>query len=250
MTRTAVITGAGRGIGRACAERLLAEGWRVAALEKDAAMVAAMAARHPGDAALALETDVAQEDAVRAAFARIDDWAPGGLDLLLNNAAIASAPRIPVAELSLEEWRRQLDAGLTSVFLCVRAAIPALRRSGGSVVSMASTRAFQSEADTEPYAAAKGGIVALTHALAVSLGPQIRVNAVAPGWIETGHLQGEGTAPFPEHSQADREQHPAGRVGRPEDIAEAVLCLANAGFVTGQVLTVDGGMTRKMIYEA
>ena len=249
MTRTAVITGAGRGIGRACAARLLAEGWRVAALEKDAAMVEALAARHPGADLLALETDVADEPAVVAAFARISEWSPGGLDLLVNNAAIASAPRIPVQELSLSEWRRQLDAGLTSVFLCTRAAIPGLRARGGSVVSMASTRAFQSEAHTEPYAAAKGGIVALTHALAVSLGPAIRVNAVAPGWIETGHLQGAEDEPYPEHSEADRIQHPAGRVGRPEDVAEAVLYLADAGFVTGQVLTVDGGMTRKMIYE-
>ena len=91
--------------------------------------------------------------------------------------------------------------------------------------------------------------MALTHALAVSLGPAIRVNAVAPGWIETGHLQGAEDEPYPEHSEADRIQHPAGRVGRPEDVAEAVLYLADAGFVTGQVLTVDGGMTRKMIYE-
>jgi NAD(P)-dependent dehydrogenase (short-subunit alcohol dehydrogenase family) len=111
-------------------------------------------------------------------------------------------------------------------------------REGGSIVNMASTRAFMSEPNSEAYAASKGGLVALTHALAVSLGPKIRVNAIAPGWItnETNL------------SEEDEAQHPAGRVGRPKDIADTVLYLAGAGFVTGQVLTVDGGMTKKMIY--
>ncbi|MFN4186336.1 MAG: SDR family oxidoreductase, partial [Hyphomonas sp.] len=104
--------------------------------------------------------------------------------------------------------------------------------------NMASTRAFMSEPETEAYAASKGGLVALTHALAVSLGPKIRVNAIAPGWIAAP----EGL------SESDHAQHPVGRVGRAEDIAKAVLYLVEAGFVTGQVLTVDGGMTRKMIY--
>ena len=95
-----------------------------------------------------------------------------------------------------------------------------------------------SEPETEAYAASKGALVALTHALAISLGPKIRVNAIAPGWISDG----EDLRPV------DHRQHPVGRVGRPDDIAEAVLYLADAGFVTGQVLSVDGGMTRKMIY--
>ena len=103
---------------------------------------------------------------------------------------------------------------------------------------MVSTRAFMSEPNREAYAASKGALVAMTHAMAISLGPTIRVNAIAPGWISDG----EGL------SEADHAQHPVGRVGRPEDIADAVLYLAEAGFVTGQVLTVDGGMTRKMIY--
>ena len=103
---------------------------------------------------------------------------------------------------------------------------------------MVSTRAFMSEPDTEAYAASKGAMVALTHAMAISLGPKIRVNAVAPGWISDGRGL----------SEEDNAQHPVGRVGRPDDIAGAVLYLAEAGFVTGQVLTVDGGMTKKMIY--
>ncbi|MNE52208.1 Pyridoxal 4-dehydrogenase [compost metagenome] len=130
-----------------------------------------------------------------------------------------------------------IDSHLTGAFLMTRAVVP-LMKTGGSVVNMASTRAFMSEPNSEAYAASKGGLVALTHALAVSLGPTIRVNAIAPGWItkETNL------------SHEDEAQHPAGRVGRPKDIADAVLYLDGAGFVTGQVLTVDGGMTKKMIY--
>ena len=135
------------------------------------------------------------------------------------------------------DWRKTIDSHLTGAFLMSRAAIPLLNE-GGAIVNMISTRAFMSEPHTEAYAASKGALFALTHALAISEGPRIRVNAIAPGWISDG----EDLRPV------DHEQHPVGRVGRAEDIAGAVLYLAEAGFVTGQVLTVDGGMTRKMIY--
>ena len=106
-----------------------------------------------------------------------------------------------------------------------------------------------SEPDTFAYAASKGGIDALTHSMAVSLGPDIRVNAIRPGWIETGPWQKESQRSDPDHRKKDRDQHPVGRVGRPEDIAEAVAYFHAAEFVTGQHLNVDGGMTAKMIYE-
>ena len=132
----------------------------------------------------------------------------------------------------------------------VRAAVPLLRQSKGSIVIMASTRAIQSEPDTEAYAAAKGALCALTHALAISLGPDIRVNAILPGWIETRPWAKAQTREAVEHRAIDREQHPVGRVGEPADIAATVLFLASdgAGFITGQQIAVDGGMTRKMIY--
>jgi len=116
---------------------------------------------------------------------------------------------------------------------------PQLRRRGGAIVNIASTRALQSEPGTEAYSASKGGLVALTHALAMSLGPQVRVNCVSPGWIAHQAVR-----------KKDHAQHPAGRVGRPEDIAEIVAYLLSdaAGFITGQNFVVDGGMTRKMIY--
>lgn len=256
MDRIAVVTGGAQGIGLGCADWLLARGWRVAALDLDAEAVAEVAAaRDGGDsggAFLALEADVADEAAVARAFARIADWRGGtGLDLLLNNAGVADPDNGPVERLSLAEWRRRVDSHLTGAFLCARAAIPGLRERRGSIVNIASTRAFQSEPDCEAYAAAKGGLVALTHALAISLGPDIRVNAIAPGWIETGDRAKASRRRAPERSEAARAQHPVGRIGTPEDVAAAVEHLADdrSGFLTGQTLVLDGGMTRRMIYE-
>ncbi len=181
-----------------------------------------------------VKCDVADEGSVRDAYAELGS---DGLDLLVNNAGIADPVTGPITELSLQDWRRVTDSHLTGAFLMTRAAVPILR-DGGSIVNMASTRAFMSEPQTEAYAAAKGGLVALTHALAVSLGPRLRVNAIAPGWIS-----GESDL-----RKVDHAQHPVGRVGRPEDVAQAVIYLTEAGFMTGQVLVLDGGMTRKMIY--
>jgi NAD(P)-dependent dehydrogenase (short-subunit alcohol dehydrogenase family) len=139
---------------------------------------------------------------------------------------------------------------VTGAFLMVRAAVPLLRQRKGAIVVMASTRAIQSEPDTEAYAAAKGALCALAHALAISLGPDIRVNAILPGWIETRPLAKAQVREAVEHRAIDRDQHPIGRVGEPPDIAATVLFLASegAGFITGQQIAVDGGMTRKMIY--
>ena len=251
MNKAAVITGGAQGIGRGCAEHLIGAGWRVACLDVDAQAVAELADEFGSEQLLAMAADVADEEAVARAFDRVDSWtAGGGLDLLFNNAGLAGAETGPVEELSLAEWRRRIDASLTGTFLCTRAAIPALRRRRGAIVNMASTRAFQSEPNCEAYAAAKGGIVALTHALAVSLGPDIRVNAVAPGWIETRPFARRDKRQPVEHDEAERLQHPAGRVGTPRDIAEAIEWLAGAGFVTGQTIVVDGGMQKRMIYEA
>jgi NAD(P)-dependent dehydrogenase (short-subunit alcohol dehydrogenase family) len=149
--------------------------------------------------------------------------------------------RKPLEQLSLAEWQRVLGTNLTSGFLLARAAAKLLRQSKGSIVNIASTRAHMSERDTEAYSATKGGLLALTHALAISLGPDIRVNCVSPGWID---VSGEALRP------EDHAQHPAGRVGTVRDVASLVAWLIgpDAGFVTGGEFVVDGGMTRKMIY--
>lgn len=119
------------------------------------------------------------------------------------------------------------------------------------MVNIASSRALSSEPNTEAYTASKGGVVALTHALANSLGPDVRVNAVSPGWIETRDWQKLSNRKEPDLREIDHKQHPAGRVGRPEDVAHLVAFLLSnrAGFITGQNVVIDGGMSTKMIYE-
>ncbi|EBA09601.1 SDR family oxidoreductase [Sagittula stellata] len=228
---TAIVTGAARGIGRGIADRLVADGWQVAALDLS----------FEGDVAgRPVVCDVSDEASVAAAFADLSDMLSGGLDLLVNNAGVASPVSGPVEDLSLDGWNRWIGVNLTGTFLMVRAAVPFLRQARGSVVNLSSTRARMAEPDTEAYCASKGGVEGLTQALAVSLGPEVRVNAIAPGWIVT-----DG---WDELRPEDHAQHPAGRAGRVGDIADSVVWLAGAGFVTGQVVTVDGGMTRKMIY--
>jgi NAD(P)-dependent dehydrogenase (short-subunit alcohol dehydrogenase family) len=166
----------------------------------------------------------------------------GRLDALVCNAGIMI--RKPLRRLTLAEWHRVIDTNLTATFLLARAAETALRNARGIIVTIASTRAAMSEPNTESYAASKGGLVALTHSLAISLGPDVRVNCISPGWIETKD--------YAALRREDHAQHPAGRVGKPQDVAELVAFLLDAersGFVTGANFIVDGGMTRKMIYE-
>jgi NAD(P)-dependent dehydrogenase (short-subunit alcohol dehydrogenase family) len=235
-----IVTGGGRGIGRAIAQRLRADGSEVIVFERDASALTELE-RSAG--LTALHVDVSSEDDVRGAMREITER-HGRLDTLVNNAGVAD-PHVPdLEQLSLEHWRRILDTNLTGMFLCTKYALPLLRRvAKAAVVNIASTRALQSEPHTEAYAASKGGIVALTHALALSLGPRVRVNAVSPGWIDT---RGKPELLRP----IDHEQHPVGRVGQPEDVAALVAYLVSdeAGFVTGQNFVIDGGMTRKMIY--
>jgi NAD(P)-dependent dehydrogenase (short-subunit alcohol dehydrogenase family) len=227
----ALITGGAHGIGAGIAAHLAAKGWRVVTADMKPAP-----ANAPGRHVIA---DVADEAAV-ATLVESVAAAEGRLDGLVCNAGIMI--RKPVEQLSLGEWRRVLDTNLTSTFLLTRAAAKLLRASGhGAIVTIASTRAHMSEPDTESYSATKGGLLALTHALAVSLGPDIRVNCISPGWI---NVSGEALRP------EDHAQHPAGRVGTVEDVAALAYWLLgpDAGFVTGSEFITDGGMTRKMIY--
>ena len=227
-------------------------GWRVVGLDKDAEALAELRSALPRESALLLTCDVGKEGDVTRSFARIEEWLDGtALDCLVNNAGIADPYCGPLEDLALSDWQSWIDASLTAAFLCSRAAVPLLRRAetGASIVNISSTRAVMSEPECFAYASAKGGLDALTHAMAVSLGPEIRINAIRPGWIETGPWQKTGERREANHREKDCDQHPAGRVGTPQDIAEAVEYLHGAGFITGQHLNVDGGMTRKMIYE-
>jgi NAD(P)-dependent dehydrogenase (short-subunit alcohol dehydrogenase family) len=236
--RTALVTGGAHGIGAAVAARLVRDGWRVVLADRDAARGQDTAGRLGPQARFAL-ADVGDE----AAVASLVDGVRGRearLDALVCNAGFMV--RKPLRALTLADWSAVLATNLTSTFLLARAAENLLRAARGSIVTIASTRARQSEPDTESYAASKGGLVALTHALALSLGPDVRVNCISPGWID---VRGETLRP------EDHAQHPAGRVGRPDDVAALVAWLVgpDSGFVTGAEFVTDGGMTRKMIYE-
>ncbi len=245
--RVVFITGAAWGIGQALAAAFLDTGARVAFIDRDgqAGRAAEWELATRGNVRF-IEADVSDEVAVALAVEQVLDRF-GRLDVLINNAGLCL--RKPLRELSLAEWQRVLDVNLTGAFLCARACAGELMRRKGVIINIASTRAVMSEADTESYAASKGGLVALTHALAVSLGPDVRVNSISPGWIDVSVWRPGG---FQEKlSEADHRQHPAGRVGVPADVARLALFLADPSnnFLTGQNLTLDGGMTRKMIYQ-
>jgi len=235
----ALVTGGANGIGRAIATHLLQAGWRAGIVDLPKGGLEDAYAQSGKDALL-IEGDVGAEDLSEQAVRSVVD-SFGRLDALVSNAGIMV--RKPLELLSLAEWRRVVDTNLTATFLLARAAEKALRASKGAIVTIASTRALMSEPNTEAYAASKGGLAALSHALAISLAPDVRVNCVSPGWI--------ATKDYDKLRPGDHAQHPAGRVGKPEDIAETVAWLLDrerSGFVTGANVVVDGGMTRKMIY--
>ncbi|MGZ5812608.1 MAG: SDR family oxidoreductase [Xanthobacteraceae bacterium] len=236
----AIVTGAARGIGRAIAHHLLDGGWHIGAVDLPQAGLKRSYNRYGRNVVL-IEGDVADEETARRAVKAVTDKF-NRLDALVSNAGVMV--RKPLRQLTLAEWRKVLDTNLTATFLFARAAERPLRAAGGAIVTIASTRALMSEPNTESYSASKGGLLALTHALAISLGPDVRVNCVSPGWIVA--------KPGEKLRRKDHQQHPVGRAGWPQDIAEMVAFLLDgkrAGFITGTNVVVDGGMTRKMIYE-
>jgi NAD(P)-dependent dehydrogenase (short-subunit alcohol dehydrogenase family) len=227
--KVALVSGGARGIGAAIAARLVRDGWRVVVADRDAAVA-------PGVRSVACDVS---EEAAAGALVRSVQATEGRLDALVCNAGFMI--RKPLADLTLAEWSSVLATNLTSTFLLARAAEDLLRVATGAIVTIASTRAHMSERDTESSSASKGGLLALTHALAVSLSPDVRVNCVSPGWINSDDV---------ELTPQDHAQHPAGRVGTPADVAALVAYLTgdDSRFVTGAEFVVDGGMTRKMIY--
>jgi len=250
LGKVAIVTGAGEGIGAAIAHRLGREGARVvvAEIDPEKGRYREQMLHREGVEAIFIQTDVASEEDVEAMVAEAAERF-GGVDILVNNAGVG-APRRHLFDQRLEDWRRVIDVNLTGTWLASKyAGREMAKRGGGAIVNIASTRAFQSEPGTEPYSASKGGIVALTHAMAVTLAPQrIRVNCIAPGWVDTSEWK------IPPRraglTRLDHLQHPAGRVGRPEDIAAltAFLVSDEASWITGAVIVADGGMTRRMIY--
>jgi len=231
--RVALVTGGAKGIGAGIAARLNRDGWQVVVADRDPDGAAPLGGRYE-------VCDVGDETS-GALLIRSVEATEQRLDALICNAGFMI--RKPVAQLSLAEWSSVLTTNLTSTFLLVRDAERMLRAARGTVVTIASSRAGMSEPNTEAYSASKGGLVALTHALAISLGPDVRVNCISPGWIMT-----KGSDPTPE----EHAFHPAGRVGTVADIAAltAFLVGQDSGFITGAEFVADGGVTRKMIYPA
>lgn len=220
--KVAVITGGTQGIGKCIAEEFRKNGVHVCIIDKQ-----------PNDC---FTGDLAEEETL-VRFAEKVIAEHGKVDYLINNALPLMKG---ISECSYEEFNYALRVGVTAPFYLTKLFLPHFSP-GAAIVNISSSRDRMSQPQTESYTAAKGGIAALTHALAVSLRGKVRVNSISPGWIDTAYT---------EYTGADAAQHPAGRVGNPLDIANMVLylCSDKAGFITGENICIDGGMTRQMIY--
>lgn len=238
--RVVIVTGASNGIGAGIASEYIKSGAKVVMADIKEPAVGHMNERSN---LLFIKTDVRKENDIIQLMNKTKENF-GRIDILINNAGkgLFKSPY----DVTVEEWDDIIQTNLRSVFLCSREAARYMRinEKGGAIVNIASTRALMSEPNSEGYAATKGGIVAITHALAASFSEDlITVNAISPGWIHTGD--------YSQLTSLDHEQHFSKRVGEPSDIARACLYLTakENDFVTGINLVVDGGMTRKMIYE-
>ncbi|MET3698932.1 hypothetical protein SAMN05877753_110168 [Bacillus oleivorans] len=245
LNKVVIVTGAANGIGRGVALEYVKSGAKVvlADVNEEQGVQTLAEIRKSWSEVQFLKTDVKKPDDI-VELMNFTKQTYGTIDILINNAGkgLFKSP----FDVTVEEWEDVIHTNLRSVFLCSREAAKVMKENeeGGSIVNIASTRAIMSEPNSEGYAATKGGIVALTHALAASFSNyRITVNAISPGWIETGE--------YSKLSSLDHEQHLSKRVGKPDDIARACLYLTaiENDFVTGVNLVVDGGMTRKMIYE-
>lgn len=220
--KVAVVTGGAQGIGKAICDAFARQGVAVCNIDVQ-----------DNDYFVG---DIADDQVLRA-FASKVIAQHGAIDYLINNACLS---RGGLKTCSHEDFNYVLRVGITAPFLLTQLFMDHFNPSA-SIVNISSTRHLMSQADTESYTAAKGGITALTHAMAVTLAGKVRVNSISPGWIDTTGAQFNGP---------DADQHPVGRVGDPSDIVHAVmfLCDEKSGFITGQNITVDGGMTKLMVY--
>ncbi len=241
-----LITGASRGIGFAVAKEFLARGARVAVNGRTEQSVAtAISELDGGDRLVAAVGNIGTvdgcESAVRPAIAGL-----GGLDVLVNNAGVCIDSTIEKSDETI--WDETLNINLKGTFFCARAALPALRKNGGTIVNLASVAGLQGSVEGAVYSASKGGVVNLTRALAMELAPDIRVNCVCPGWVDTDMLRRDYVDLADDPAAAEREaieESPLKRVATPEEIATAIAYLAShdARFITGIALPIDGGIS-------
>ena len=243
-----IITGGAQGIGKIIAQELLQNNYCISVFDNDKEALTEFELEIGNEYCSFYHVDVSKEKEVMLV---INESYKRNKNIygLINNAAIAINK--PISELVLEEWQQVINTNLTGTFLCSKHALPYLKELKGCIINMASTRAFQSEPNTEAYSASKGGIFALTHSLAMSAAHNVRVNCISPGWIDVSAIKKKSSAHQIDLSKEDHEQHPAGRVGNGLDIARTVLFLLDKknDFITAQNFVVDGGMTKKMIYQ-
>ena len=247
MKKVAVITGGASGIGKCLVKTLAEHDMSVAFIDNDKPRLthteSEMKAR--GLSVEAFYGDIADEATLRVFVEWVLAKHPEGIDLLVNNACISR--RGLLSDCTLEDFNYVLRVGVSAPYMLTKLFMNAFKAKA-SIVNIASSRAFMSQKDTESYTAAKGGIIALTHAMAISLSGKVRVNSISPGWVDTGKYYDENYTP--KYSPSDIAQHPSGRIGEPEDIAGAVLFLADErnAFINAENLVIDGGMTKQMIY--
>ena len=242
--KVAIITGAASGIGKATAKLFAEHGAKVvvADIDKDGGSQIVTQIQNGGNEAIFVETDVTLKvDTEKMVAQTVETY--GKLDILFNNAGIAM--RLPVAELSEEDWHRCLDVNLTGVFLCAKAAIPAMQKNGcGSIINMSSIYGIVGADVRAAYVASKGGVTNLTRGMALDYAQDnIRVNCICPGFVETPLVA--DVIKTPEEYQTLADKHPMHRLGQPEEIAYGALYLASdeSAFVTGIALPIDGGYT-------
>ncbi|WP_113928998.1 SDR family oxidoreductase [Bacillus sp. P14.5] len=241
--KVAIITGGANGIGKAIVKRFSREGYTVILVDKeeDEGTRISMELKGEGKSVIFKKCNVGNYAEVKKLFTDVEN-SYSKVDVLINNAGISKFKNF--WEMEEKDWDEVISTNLSSVFYLSKEAAPLMKEFGGSIINMASTRAAMSEPHTEAYSASKGGIVSLTHSLAMTLSEyNIRVNSISPGWIETGD--------YDSLREKDHFQHPSNRVGTPDDVARACLflCHEENNFIIGENLVIDGGMTRKMIYE-
>ena len=242
-----IVTGGAQGIGKIISQELIKNGYSVSVFEIDEKASKEFESEIDSGNISFFKTDISNEKSVqKSVSASIEKF--GNISGLINNAGIHANKSI--IELTLKEWNKVIETNLTGAFLCTKYAVPYLNETEGNIINISSTRAFQSEKNTEAYSASKGALLSLTHSLAISLGPEIRVNCISPGWIDVSEIRKKSEAVKYDQTPEDKNQHPAGRVGKATDISNMVLFLLNQdnSFITGQNFTIDGGMTKKMIY--
>lgn len=247
--KVVVVTGAGQGIGACIAMEYAKHKASViiAEIDTEAGREVEESISDFGGDCLFIQTDVGSEASVKQMITTVVERY-GKIDILINNAAINSEGTLFTRPISAFE--EVLRINVTGAYLCAKYCSMHMIGEGCSIINIASTRAMMSEPNTEPYSASKGALLALTHSLASSLAHKVRVNAISPGWIDVSGWKKRKDRKFMSLTEKDHSQHLVGRVGVPEDIAQAALYLtsSHAGFITGTNLVVDGGMTVKMIY--